>query len=83
MIEILNERNRNIIESITFYKFFFTEGNIQECKLKFDLQEKHLYDLSKEKINFKILKTMNEFINMRLINWWKTNLPKIQKIKGE
>ena len=59
------------------------EGNIQECKLKFDLQEKHLYDLSKEKINFKILKTMNEFINMRLINWWKTNLPKIQKIKGE
>ena len=78
MIEILNERNRNIIESITFYKFFFTEGNIQECKLKFDLQEKHLYDLSKEKINFKILKTMNEFINMRLINWWKTNLPKIQ-----
>lgn len=83
MIEILNERNRNIIESITFYKFFFTEGNIQECKLKFDLQEKHLYDLSKEKINFKILKTMNEFINMRLINWWKTNLPKIQEIKGE
>ena len=83
MIEILKERNRNIIESITFYKFFFTEGNIQECKLKFDLQEKHLYDLSKEKINFKILKTMNEFINMRLINWWKTNLPKIQKIKGE
>ena len=54
------------------------EGNIQECKLKFDLQEKHLYDLSKEKINFKILKTMNEFINMRLINWWETNLPKIQ-----
>ena len=78
--KIINNIYFKCFNNIFVLKYTIKTKNedIQEYRLEINLYDNNIYKLIEEKINLKVLKNIDEFINKRIIDWWSINLPKIQ-----